>query len=388
VCRPSCGCSRQGTPSSQRCNCVQAAQCMRLACAAVADQTGAMHVTLENQAQPIEQPSLSEQMIQMTSGHVIAQALYVVAELGIADLVASGPRSSTELAQAVGAHAPSLYRILRTLASLGVFVEGEDQTFGLTPLAEALRSDVPGSARAWALVNCGISWRAYGELLYSVRTGQPGFDRAFGMSVFEYTARHPEALAMFGKMLVDFAAEEVGAVASAYSLSDVKSVIDVGGGSGNLLAALVESNPTLRGTVFERPPVAEAAVQWLHAAGLSHRCDVLEGDFFESVPTGGDVYVLSRVIHDWDEAHCLTLLGNCRRAMEPLGRLLIVEIVLPGPNEPSTGRLLDLIMLANAPRGQERTLDEYQDLLARAAFRLTRVVGTASPVSVIEAVPV
>jgi SAM-dependent methyltransferase len=326
-------------------------------------------------------------MIQMTSGHVIAQALYVVAELGLADLLATRPRTSAELAQAAGAHAPSLYRVLRTLASLGVFVEQEDQTFRLTPLGATLRSDVPGSVRSWALVNCGICWRPYGELLYSVRTGQPAFDRAFGMSVFDYTARHPEAAAIFAQMLIDFHGQEVAAVASAYSLSGVKSVVDVGGGSGNLLAALLEANPTLRGTVFERPSVAEAASQWLHAAGLSHRSDVLEGDFFESVPTGGDVYVLSHVIHDWDEPRCLTLLGNCRRALAPGGRLLIVEIVLPGANEPSPGKLTDLIMLVNSPRGQERTLDEYRDLLARAGFRLARVVPTASPVSVIEAVP-
>src|SRR5262245_41972505 len=157
-----------------------------------------MHNTLAAQAEPVRPPALSEQMIQMTSGHVIAQALYVVAELGIADLLATRPRTSAELARTAGAHAPSLCRVLRALASLGVFVEQDDQTFGLTPLGETLRSDVPGSARAWALVNCGVSWRAYGELPYSVRTGQPGFDRAYGMSVFDYTARHPDAMAIFG----------------------------------------------------------------------------------------------------------------------------------------------------------------------------------------------
>jgi hypothetical protein len=344
-----------------------------------------MHNNLATQAEPVGQPSPSEQMIQLTSGHVIAQALYVIAELGIADLLATSPRTSAELAQATGAHAPSLHRVLSTLASLGVFMEQDNQTFALTSLGDTLRSDVPESVRAWALVNCGISWRAYGELLFSVRTGRPGFERAYGMSVFDYTAKHPDAMASFGKMLVDFAAQEVVAVASAYSLSDVKSVVDVGGGSGNLVAALLEANPCLHGTIFERPSVAETAVQWLHAGGLDQRCDVLEGDFFESVPTGGDVYVLSHVIHDWDEAHCLTLLGNCRRAIGPRGRLLIVETVLPGPNEPSQARLLDLIMLANTPSGQERTVEEYRDLLASADFHLQRVVRTASPVSVIEA---
>jgi methyltransferase family protein len=166
---------------------------MRLVCTEMGAETGAMYNTFATQAEPVAQPSPSEQMIRMTSGHVIAQALYVVAELGIPDLLATKPSTSAELAHAVGAHAPSLYRVLRTLASLGVFVEQEDQTFGLTPLGGTLRSDVPGSTREWALVNCGVSWRAYGELLYSVRTGQPGFDRAYGMSVFDYTARHPDA---------------------------------------------------------------------------------------------------------------------------------------------------------------------------------------------------
>jgi hypothetical protein len=346
-----------------------------------------MHNTLAAEPKAAATLSPSEQMIQLTSGHVIAQALYVVAELGIADLLANRPHTSAEVAEATGVHAPSLYRVLRTLASHGVFVEEVNQRFRLTPLGATLRSDVPGSVRAWARVNCGITWRSYGEMLYSVQTGQPGFDRAFGMSVFEYTARHPDAMATFGRMMIDLHAQEVAAVASAYSLSDVRSVVDVGGGSGNLVAALLEANPGLRGTVFERSAVAETAVQWLHAAGLSHRCDVLEGDFFESVPTGGDVYVLSHVIHDWDDAQCLRLLGNCRRAMASTSRLVIVEIVLPGANEPSAGRLMDLIMLVNAPSGQERTLDEYRDLLARANFRLSRAIPTASPVSVIEAIP-
>ncbi len=205
-----------------------------------------MHTTVFKPAKPVGQVSSTEQMIQLTSGHVIAQALYVVAELGIADLLTRGPRSSAELADAAGAHAPSLHRVLRTLASLGVFVEQEDRRFALTALGETLRSDVPGSVRAWALVNCGISWPAYGELVYSVQTGQPAFDRAYGMSVFEYTARHPEAMAVFGKMMVDFHDQETAAVASAYGLSDVKWLVDVGGASGNLLAALVEANPTLR----------------------------------------------------------------------------------------------------------------------------------------------
>jgi hypothetical protein len=326
-------------------------------------------------------------MIEMTAAQVFAKAVGVVAELGIADLLASGSRTSVELAAATRVHAPSLYRVLRSLASIGVFDEEEGRTFRLTPLGATLRSDVPESVRDWVLVNCGIAWRPCGELLYSVQTGQPGFDRTYGMPIFEYLAKHPDDAATFARMFVEFHGPEAPAVASAYGLSDVKSLVDIGGGLGNLIAAFLAANPGLTGTLFELPHVAERAIQRLHAAGLSQRCDVLDGDFFESIPAGADVYVLSHVIHDWDDARCLTLLGNCRRAIPPTGRLLIVEIILPPANQPSQGNLMDLIMLINSPHGQERTLEEYRKLLTKTGFRLARVVPTTSPVSVIEALP-
>lgn len=327
-----------------------------------------------------------QQMIQMSSGHIVSKSLYVVAELGIADLLATGPRTSAALAAATSVHAPSLYRVLRALASLGVFIEEQDQTFRLTPLGATLRSDASDSVRNWVLINGTIAWQSFGEMLYSVQTGQTGFERAFGMPIFEYLAQHPDDAAVFARTMIDFHGPEAAAVAAAYHLADVKTLVDLGGGFGNLLAALLEANPSLRGTLFELPHVAEEAAQRLHVAGLGGRCEVVQGNFFDGVPTGGDVYLLSHVVHDWDEASCLTLLGNCRSAMAPGGRLLIVEMVLPGANQPSPGKMTDLIMLVNQ-RGQERTQEEYRQLLAKAGFRLTRVVPTASAVSVIEAVP-
>lgn len=223
-------------------------------------------------------------------------------------------------------------------------------------------------------------------MLYSIQTGGPAFDHAFGMPVFDYLAQHPDTAALFARTMVEFHGPEAAAVASAYGLGDVEIVVDLGGGSGNLLAELLHANPNLSGILFELPHVAKQATYCLEAAGLPGRWEIRQGSFFDRVPTGADVYLLSHVIHDWDEASCLTLLGNCRRAMTPDARLAIVEMVLPGANQPSPGRLTDLIMLVHQ-RGQERTEDEYGELLATAGFRVTRVVPTASPASVIEAVP-
>jgi hypothetical protein len=330
--------------------------------------------------------SPSQQMIEMTSAYVLSKAIYVVAELGIADLLATGPLTSAKLAGASGVHAPSLYRVLRALASLGVFIEDADQTFRLTSLGSTLRSDVSDSVRNWALINGSVAWRAFGELSHSVRTGRTGFERAFGMPIFEYLACHPDDAAMFARTMIDVHGPEAAAIACAYGLSDVNLLVDLGGGVGNWLTALLNANPNLKGILLELPHVTEEAARRLNSAGLGGRCEIVQGDFFESVPAGGDVYLLSHVVHDWDEAHCLTLLGNCRRVMRAGARLLIVEMVLPGPNQTSPGMLADLVMLV-AQGGRERTEAEYRDLLARAGFRLNRVVPTSLAVSVVEAIP-
>jgi hypothetical protein len=325
-------------------------------------------------------------MIELASGEILSRALYVAAELGIADLLVTGPRTNSDLANVTGVHAPSLYRLLRTLASESVFVQEQDQTFRLAPLGATLCSDARGSVRSYVISKGRTAWRAIGELLYSVETGQPGFDRAYGMPIFEYLAQHPDASAMFSQAMTELNRAEAAAVAFAYDLSDVKTLVDLGGGLGNLIETVLNANQNLRGTLFELPYVVPAAVEKLRTAGLADRCDVVPGDFFQTVPPGGDVYVLSHVIHDWDEEHCLKLLRNCRTAMAPGARLLIVEIVLPGANEPSPGKLMDLGMLVGLG-GRERTAAEYELLAAQACFRVARIVPTASPVSVIEIVP-
>jgi SAM-dependent methyltransferase len=325
-------------------------------------------------------------MIQLACGDILSRTLYIAAELGVADLLASGPRTSADIANVTGVHPPSLHRVLRTLASVGVFLEGEGPEFRLTPLGETLCSDVPGSVRSWLLAHGRIIWRAIGELPYSVETGQPGFDRAYGMPVFEYFAQHPDAAALASRSMLEFHGAEAAAVASACDLADVKSLVDLGGGVGNLLEALLMANPHLTGILFELPHVARLAAQRLQAAGLNERCDVVSGDFFETPPPVADVYLLSHVIHDWDDAQCQKLLRNCRDVMPTDSRLLIVEVVLPGPNQPSLGNLLDLMMLVGQ-RGQERTIAQYETLVAQAGFRVQRVVPTSSAVSVIESVP-
>jgi SAM-dependent methyltransferase len=326
------------------------------------------------------------QMVQMSQGHLFTQALYVMAKLGVADLLAAAPRTSRDLAAATGMHALSLYRVLRTLAGMSVLREEAGQTFRLTPLGATLQSAPADSLRNFVLMN-GASWfwQSCGEMLYAVQTGDTGAEHALGTPIFAYLAGHPDEAAIAHGAMVAVHGPEARAIATAYDLSTVTTLVDVGGGYGNLLIVLLAANPQLQGILFEQPHVVEEAAKRLQATEVAGRCEVIAGDFFASVPKGGDAYLLSHVVHDWDGAHLHTLLGNCHRALAPGGRLLLVEMVLPGPNQPSPGRLLDLVMLTMAG-GQERTAAEYEELLGRTGFHLTRVVPTDSPVSVIEAV--
>jgi hypothetical protein len=326
-------------------------------------------------------------LIQMAGAHVLSRALYAVAELGVADHLADGPRSADALARATGAHAPSLYRLLRTLASVGVFTEDADHQFALTPLGAALRSDAPGAGRSTVRMFAGpMMWASFGEFLHAVRTGATGTERALGQPIFDYLSGRPEEAALFGEAMLGIHGAEPPAVAAAYDFAGVRTLVDVGGGIGTLLATVLQANPGMQGVLLEMPHVAAEARTRFAAAGLADRCTVVEGDFFAAVPPSGDAYVLSHVIHDWDEARCQAILATCRRAMGGHGRLLLVEAVLPPGDAPHPGKLLDLVMLA-VPGGRERSQAEYAALLAAAGFTLTRVVPTASQVSVIEAVP-
>jgi SAM-dependent methyltransferase len=326
-------------------------------------------------------------LLQMMTGYWISQALHVAAKLGIADLLADGPVDCEDLAAATDTHAPSLQRVLRALASVGVFTEVSPGSFALTPLAELLRTETPGSMRALAIMYAEEQYRAWGELLHSVRTGEMAFDHQFGMGYFEYLAQHPEADRVFNEAMTGWTHQLVGAVMDTYDFSPFKTIVDVGAGYGALLTAILRSNPGTRGVLFEQPHVVASAEEQLVAAGVADRCTFVGGDFFAAVPTGGDAYVLSQILHDWDDERCVAILGQCRRVMPDHGKLLVVELVLPEGDEPFLGKWLDLHMLVLLG-SRERTAAEYDTLFRAAGFKLARVVPTPPGPSVVEAVPV
>jgi O-methyltransferase/methyltransferase family protein len=330
--------------------------------------------------------SLPATLLQMMTGYWVSQALHVAAKLGIADLLTDGPVDCEDLAAATDTHAPSLQRVLRALASVGVFTEVSPGSFALTPLAELLRTETPGSMRALAIMYAEEQYRAWGELLHSVRTGEMAFDHQFGMGYFEYLAQHPEADRVFNAAMTGWTHQLVGAVVDTYDFSSFRTVVDVGGGYGALLAAILRNNPDTRGILFEQPHVIASAAEQLMATGVADRCTLVGGDFFAAVPAGGDAYVLSQILHDWDDERCVAILGQCRRVMPDHGTLLVVELVLPPGDEPFLGKWLDLHMLVLLG-GRERTAAEYETLFLAAGFELARVVPTSPGPSVVEAVP-
>ncbi len=333
------------------------------------------------------QASPGAQLQQLMSGHWIAQAIAVAADLGIADLLAEAPRSSDELARATGSHPRAFYRLLRALASVGVFTEVAPERFDLTPMAEVLRSDTPGSLRSRAIQICSdVQWRTWGQLGYSVRTGQSAFEHIFGMDTWEYRARNPEANARFNASETSIVAQVANAISAAYDFSGFRTLVDVGGSHGALLIAILSVNPELGGVLFDQPHVVEGAKEPLVTAGLLDRCEIIGGDMFKTVPAGGDVYVLSRIMHGWDNDRCVLILSNCRQVMGVHSRLLVAEEVIPPGDIPSYGKLSDLNMLVS-PGGQERTEAEYRALYAAAGFTLTQVIPTRSRISLIEGTP-
>ncbi|MEO8627911.1 MAG: methyltransferase [Betaproteobacteria bacterium] len=326
------------------------------------------------------------QLIQMASAYWISKVVYAAAKLGLADHLAAGPRSAAELAGPTRTHAPALHRLMRMLASLSILTERDAQRFALTPLGDALKTNAPGSARASLLTLGSPAFSgAFEKIMHSLETGGTGFEAAMGMPVFDYLGQHPEEASLFSETMVGFHGAEPAAVAAAYDFSVFKSIVDVGGATGNMLAAILARHAGPRGVLFDRPHVVSDAPALLKARGVDSRVTIEAGDFFTTVPTGGDAYVLSHVIHDWYDDRCLTILGHCRAAMQPDGRLLIVEMVLPTGDTPHPGKVLDMVMLV-VPGGQERTETEYASLLGKAGFRVTRVVPTESAVSVVEAV--
>jgi hypothetical protein len=331
-------------------------------------------------------PSPAQAIAQMASGYWVSQALYVAAKLAIADFLASGPKGAAELAVECGANPAALYRLLRALASLGVFAEIDGQRFELTPLAQALRSDVPESKRAMVLMTGEEQYRAWGELLYTVTTGKKGFDRVFGKPLFDYLAERPEQAALFDAAMVSIHGRETPAMIAAYDFSSLGTLADLGGGNGSVLIAILAANPTLRGILFDLPNVVARATANIAASGLANRCQTIGGSFFESVPAA-NAYLMRHIIHDWDDERSQAILRNIHRTAPAGAKLLVVESVIRPGNDPDFVKLLDLTMLV-IPGGQERNEEEYRRLLSASGFDLQRIVPTDTGVSILEAVKV
>jgi hypothetical protein len=328
------------------------------------------------------------QLIQIGTAYWGSRMLLVAAQLEIADRLAQGARTSADLATELGLNAAALHRFLRTLAGMGLLTEVESKTFALTPLGAALKKDAPGSAYATILTLAGpIGQRSWEMLRYSLETGKTGLEKAIGEPLFEYLAERPHEASLFSETMVGFHGAEPPAIAAAYDFSALRSIVDVGGATGNMLVHILQRHRGPRGVLFDLPHVVRDAPAFLETHGMTDRISIEPGSFFERVPAGHDAYILSHVIHDWGPDRCQTILGNCRSAIDPKGRLLIVEMVLPEGDAPHPGKMLDMMMLVG-PGGQERTPSEYAELLERASFEMTKVVPTASAVSIVEAVPV
>jgi len=323
-------------------------------------------------------------MFQMITGYWISKSIYAAAKLNIADLLKDGSQSCEQLAEATGANARSIYRLLRALASVGIFVEEKPNYFALTPLATCLQTGFPGSMRSVAIALLEEQFQAWGDFLYSIQTGKTAFDHVYGMPIFEYYTEHPEQFKIFDAAMSESHRIKDRAVVASYDFSGIGQLVDVGGGKGGLIATILKAHPTLKGILFDLPRVI-AETQPL-AEELGDRLQSISGDFFASVPAGADAYILKRILHDWDSEEALMILKNCRQAIAENGKLLLVESVIPAGNEPCPAKFLDLQMLAMTG-GMERTEAEYHHLLAAAGFKLTQIIPTSSDVDVIEAIP-
>ena len=320
----------------------------------------------------------------MITGYWLSQSIYAAAKFNIADHLQAGPRSIDELAATTGTNVDALYRLLRALASVGIFAESEGQTFSLTPLAEPLQSNVPGSKRALALMSGDEQFRAWAEIEYSIQTGNVAFDKVFGKPIFDYLGEHPDKARIFDAAMVGIHGRESNPILDSYDFSSMKVVADIGGGNGSQISALLKKHKSLQGILFDLPHVIERAKPRLEAEGLADRCQLVSGSFFESIPPGADAYLMRHIIHDWDEAKTHTILRHCHQAMSATSKLLIIESVIPPGNQPFGGKFLDLVMLL-IPGGKERTALEYQALLNHSGFHLSSIIPTTTEVSIIEA---
>lgn len=324
---------------------------------------------------------------QMMTGYWLSQAIYVAAKLGLSDLLHQEPQTAAQLAAKTNVQKEALFRLLRALASVGVYSEQTDGRFAITPIAEELRSDVPNSKRALAIMSGEEHYGSWAELLYTVRTGKPAFDKIFGEPIFDWLSKHPEQAAVFDAAMVSVHGRETSAMVEAYDFSNIGTLADVGGGNGSVLRGVLAKNLDVRGMLCDLPGVLERAQPLIAAEGLAGRLQTFPTNFFEAVPPGADVYMMRHIIHDWTDEQSLTILRNVRKVTRDDGRLLVIESIIPPGNDPSFGKLLDLNMMV-IPGGKERTEAEYRELFSKSGFRLEKAVLTAADVSIIEGRPV
>lgn len=345
-----------------------------------------MATAVTESARPAIDPAAH--LAQLTTGYQVSACIYTAAHLGIADLLASGRRSVESLAAETQTLPDRLYRVLRALVCVGIFAEPQPRTFALNASAELLRSDVPGSARGFVLFTAspfviGVN----SNMLHSVRTGQPAIEHMYGKPAFECIASMPEVSFAFNEAMTSISSSLAPAVLDAYSFDGIGTLMDVAGGHGYFICQALKKHPKLKGLLLDLPSVVEGAKCAICELRMDDRCQPIAGNFFEHIPAGADAYFMQHIIHDWDDEHCLKILGNVRQALagRPSGKLIVVDCVLPENAQPHPGKFLDLMMMV-FPGGRERTEPEWHALFEKAGFRITRILPTQAPESVIEAV--
>ncbi|MGE5487760.1 MAG: methyltransferase [bacterium] len=327
------------------------------------------------------------EMLELATGHFRAQAVCTAAALGIADLLKSGPKGVEELGRATGAHPQALRRLLRALASIGVFQQDDHGDFELTPLATTLLSDSPDSVlNAVLLAHAPFHWNSWSQLRHAVLTGASAFEYVHGSELFDYLRRDRAAAQVYEAWMTRLSEMQAPALVNSYDYVKFPTIVDVGGGHGALLVAILHANSSVRGVLFDLPEVL-AGARLVREGGVESRCSVVAGDMFDHIPPGESLYILKTVIHDWDDDSAVRILRNCREAMSIDSRLLLIESIVPEGNEPHPSKFMDLNMLVLTHGGRERTAAEYRALLRASGFELSRIIATPSPMSLLEGIP-
>jgi hypothetical protein len=333
-------------------------------------------------------PSPIQALAPLANGFIMSRVLYECLALGVFDALRDDCRSTDELAERLGAHPGALYRLVRALASVGLFTEVKSRHFRLTPAGALLRSDVPGSLARMGF-QIELMWPVWGCLGHSLKSGAAAFEQAHGADLFTYLTEHPQAGRQFDEAMSAFVSQSTEGIVATFDFARFDRIVDVGGGNGTLIAAILKRHARVRGVVFDLPPVVERARAQISSAGLSDRCECVAGDFFSAALPTGDAYILASILHDWDDEHATTILHNCRRSMSAGTTLVIAEALIPPGEQPSFAKILDLTMLV-VNGGRQRTEAESRDMLARAGFELKRVIPTwsSTETSILEAVAV